>query len=109
MPWRAAARVCAVRTSSDITWRLGWRRTTSAMASISLALKTLPVGLCGELSTKSLLRGVICSARGQISANAWRPLWPDASASGPKVQAYQVLLAVLGLLTLTDRGLQPTD
>jgi hypothetical protein len=43
-----------------MTSSLGWRRTTSATCAISAALKVLPVGLCGELSTSTLVRGVIC-------------------------------------------------
>jgi hypothetical protein len=51
-----------------MTSSLGWRRTTSATCAISAALKVLPVGLCGELSTSTLVRGVIC---GGHATRAW--------------------------------------
>jgi len=54
-------------TSSEMTSTRGWRRTTSAIASISPAEKTLPVGLCGELRTINLVRGPTAASSASAS------------------------------------------
>ena len=44
------------------------RRTRSAIARISSSVNAFPVGLCGELSTRTFERGVSTRARASMSS-----------------------------------------
>ena len=56
-------------TSSDMTTSRGYLRTMCAMPSSSAAEKTLPVGLCGVLSTSSLVRSLSAALDGKKYAS----------------------------------------
>src|SRR5215471_18877480 len=53
-------------TSSDTSHR-SWRRQRSAIAVISSAVNTAPVGLCGELIQTTRVRGVTAAASAGMS------------------------------------------
>ena len=69
-------------TSSEMTSSRGWRLTTSAIASISALLNVLPVGLCGEFRTSSLVRGEIAASSLSGSSVQRRPVSSTSNGTG---------------------------